>query len=379
MIAIFRSIDQLNLAMIHIKNITNYLESIAPLSYQESYDNSGLITGNPDSPIKGIMICLDSTEEVVNDAINNDCNLIISHHPIIFSGLKKINGKNYVERAIIAAIKNDIAIYAIHTNFDNISVGVNRVIGEKLGLINLNILSPQKGLLRKLVTYCPLEYTEQIRSALFNAGAGGIGNYSECSFNSQGEGTYKGNELSHPFLGEKEESHTEKEIRIETIFETQKQYAVLKALFESHPYEEVAYDIYNLENTYNKVGSGMIGELIEIQLEKEFLQKVKKAMKVDCLRHTALIGKEIKKVAICGGSGSFLLPEALQAGADVFITADFKYHQFFDADKKIVIADIGHFESEQFTMELIQTLILEKFSTFAVRLTKVNTNPVHYM
>ncbi len=365
--------------MILIKNITDYLENIAPLSYQESYDNSGLITGNSETPVKGIMICLDCTEEVVKDAINKKCNLIISHHPIVFSGLKKINGKNYVERAVILAIKNDISMYAIHTNLDNILNGVNGMIAQKLGLINISILSPKKSILRKLVTFCPVADADKIRKALFNAGCGNIGNYSECSFNTLGKGTFKGNEFSSPFLGEKGESMIEKEVRIETIFETQNEFTVLKALFDAHPYEEVAYDVYNLENSYQNVGSGVIGETVEIQSEDQFLLKVKKTMKVSCLRYTALIGNEIKKVAICGGSGSFLLPEAIRGGAQIFISADFKYHQFFDADKKIVIADIGHFESEQFTMELIQTLILKKFSTFAVHLTEINTNPVQYM
>ena len=379
MIAIFCSIDPLILTMINIKNITDFLESIAPLSYQESYDNCGLITGDKDTPLKGIMICLDSTEDVVNEALKNNCNLIISHHPIVFSGLKKINGKNYVERAIIAAIKNDIAIYAIHTNLDNVSNGVNCMIAKKLGLINTRILSPKKRLLSKLVTFSPLEYAEKIRMTLFKAGAGEVGNYGECSFNTMGDGTFKGNESSNPFVGEKGKIHIEKEIRIETIFESHKQNAIIKALVETHPYEEVAFDIYALENSNSNIGSGMIGELVDNQIESEFLLNVKKIMKAGSLRHTALLGKPVKKVAICGGSGSFLLPEAIQEGANAFISADFKYHQFFDADKKIIIADIGHYESEQFTLELIETLILEKFSTFAVRLTTVNTNPIQYI
>ena len=365
--------------MILIKNITDYLENLAPLSYQESYDNSGLITGNPNSEVKGIMICIDSIEAVVNDAIKNNCNLIIAHHPIIFSGLKKINGKNYVERAIITAIKNDIAIYAIHTNLDNVFIGVNQMIAQRLGIEKLRILSPKGGLLRKLVTYCPIDYGEDIRSALFKAGAGDIGNYSECSFSLTGDGTFKGNESSQPYIGKKGERRTEKEFRIEVIFDKPKQSAILSALYDAHPYEEVAYDIYKLENDYQNIGSGMIGELIENQKEIDFLSMVKVKMKAGCIRHTALLGKEIKNVAICGGSGSFLLQDAIKEGAQAFITADFKYHQFFDADSKIVIVDIGHFESEQFTMELIKTLILEKFSTFAVRLTEVNTNPVEYM
>ena len=365
--------------MISIKNITDYLEEIAPLSYQESYDNSGLITGNPETLVKGIMICLDSTEEVIMDAIANNCNLVISHHPIVFSGIKKLNGKNYVERAIIAAIKNDIAIYAIHTNLDNVSVGVNKTISEKLGLTNLKILLPQKNSLKKLITYCPVDYSDKVRNALFEAGAGDIGNYSECSFNIVGDGTFKGNAKTRPFKGKQGERHTEKEIRIEALFESYKQSSILSALLRTHPYEEVAFDVYNLDNVNINVGSGMIGELIENQSEIEFLGNIKKVMHTEIIRHTSFSGKQVKKVAVCGGSGSFLLHNAIQQGAQVFITSDFKYHQFFDADKQIVIADIGHFESEQFTIELIKTLILEKFSTFAVLFTKVNTNPVHYL
>ena len=365
--------------MISIKDVTEYLEKIAPLSYQESYDNSGLITGNSLAAVKGIMICLDSTEEVVNDAIKNNCNLIIAHHPIIFSGLKKITGKNYVEKTIITAIKNDIAIYAIHTNLDNVFEGVNRMIAEKIGLQNLKILSPKNEILRKLVTYSPPENAEKVRSALFNAGAGEIGNYSECSFNATGEGTFKGNEFSQPVIGKKGVRRTQSEIRIETIFESYIQDQIVKALLDNHPYEEVAYDIYELSNAYQKIGSGMIGDLSENQEEMAFLTMVKTKMKAGNIRYTQLLDTKIKRVAVCGGSGSFLLPEAIKKGAQAFITADFKYHQFFDANNKIVILDIGHYESEQFTMELIKTLILEKFSTFAVRLTGVNTNPINYL
>lgn len=365
--------------MILVKEVTDYLESIAPLSYQESYDNSGLITGNPQSEIRGILVCLDSTEDVIMEAIEKGCNLVIAHHPIIFSGLRKITGKNYVERTILLAIKNDISIYAIHTNLDNVSVGVNKMIGERLGLKNLKILSPKSSLLRKLVTFCSVNDAEKVKDALFNTGAGNIGNYTECSFNLVGEGQYRGNEASNPVKGEKGKRHTENELRIEVIFENYRQNQIISALLAAHPYEEVAYDIYDLVNKDSRVGSGMVGELTESQNEKDFLVDLKKKMKASSIRHTSLLGKNVKKIAICGGSGSFLLQDAIFSGADVFITADYKYHQFFDADGKILIADIGHFESEQFTMDLIKTLIIEKFSTFAVRITEVNTNPVFYM
>lgn len=365
--------------MIQIKHITDYLESIAPLSLQESYDNSGLITGNPEWEVKGVMVCLDSTEGVIQDAIRNKCNLVIAHHPIIFSGLKKLTGSNYVERTIITAIKNDIAIYAVHTNLDNVLVGVNKMICEKLGLVNLKILSPKKNALRKLVTFCPGEHAEKVRTALYQAGGGSIGNYDECSFNVEGKGMFRGNELTNPFVGEVGTRHVENEIRIEMIFEGYRQSEIIKSLNEAHPYEEVAFDIYSLENKWQEAGSGMIGELADSQLEGDFLKEVKRIMKAGCIRHTSFTGNKISKVAVCGGSGSFLLSNAIQAGAQLFITADFKYHQFFDADGQILIADIGHFESEQYTMEGIKTLILKKFSTFAVRISEVITNPVHYI
>jgi dinuclear metal center YbgI/SA1388 family protein len=364
---------------ITINNITSYLESIAPLAYQESYDNSGLITGNPDTVVEGILICLDSIEEIIDEAIRENCNLVIAHHPIVFSGLKKFNGKNYVERTLIKAIKNDIAIYAIHTNLDNVSTGVNKMIADKLGLINQKVLSPKSGLLRKLVTFCPVAHAEKVRAAIFSADAGNIGNYSECSFNMSGEGTFRGNENTSPFVGDVGIRHTENEVRIETIFNSHNQLQIINALLKSHPYEEVAYDIYSLENLNSNAGSGIIGEISDNQSEMTFLKLVKRQLKTEIIRHTAFLGKDVKRVAVCGGSGSFLLNQAIKSGADVLITADFKYHQFFDADKKILVADIGHYESEQFTIELIKTLILEKFSTFAVRLTKVNTNPVSYL
>lgn len=365
--------------MVKVKDITSYLENLAPLSYQESYDNSGLITGNSDMTVTGVIVCLDSIEEVIDEAIRFNCNLVIAHHPIIFSGLKKINGNNYVERTIIKAIKNDVAIYAIHTNLDNVSNGVNSMIADKLGLINKKILSPKSGILKKLITFVPIAGAEKVRDSLFSAGCGSIGNYDECSFNVAGEGTFRGNEQSNPHVGTQGIRHTENETRIECIFEGFKEKQVLAALHSSHPYEEVAYDIYTLSNEFQSVGSGMIGNLREPMPETDFLIQLKSAMHAGVIRHTRLSGKKIQNVAICGGSGSFLLKEAIRSQADVFVTADFKYHQFFDSEGKIVIADIGHYESEQFTIELIKSLLLKKFSTFAVRITEVNTNPVQYI
>jgi len=362
-----------------LKDIIQFLEDKAPSSLQESYDNSGLICGHPSMEINGALICLDSTEDVIDEAIRNGFNLVIAHHPIVFSGIKKLNGKNYIERTIIKAIKNDIAIYAIHTNLDNVIHGVNAKIAEKIGLVNCRILSPMKNKLLKLSTYVPHEQAEKVKEALFNAGAGHIGNYSECSFTTTGEGTFKGGDESNPVYGEKNVRFKGQESKIEVILESHKQHQVFSALKKAHPYEEVAYEFIALANNWQDVGAGMIGELPSEIDAIEFLKSLKTKMKTDCIRHTNTLNKEVKKVAICGGSGSFLLEDAKRAGADIFITGDYKYHQFFDADGSIIIADIGHYESEQYTIELLGDWLSEKFPTFALRLTEINTNPINYI
>lgn len=362
-----------------LSEITSYIESIAPSSYQESYDNAGLIVGEPNMDVKAALICLDSTEKVLDEAVAKGCNLVIAHHPIVFGGLKRFNGKNYVERVVMKAIKNDIAIYAAHTNLDNVVSGVNSKIAEKLGLVNTRILQPKKGLLKKLVTFCPNDDAAKVRQALFDAGAGTIGDYDECSYNTDGYGTFRGGEDTNPHVGEKGKQHQEPETRIETIYPANKERNILQALFTAHPYEEVAYDIYPLENNYPQVGSGMIGELEEEIDEIEFLAKVKAAFQSGCVRHTDTLSKKVKTVAFCGGAGSFLLGDAIAQKADVFITGDFKYHQFFDAEGKIIIADIGHYESEQYTSELFAELLNKKFPKFATRLSEVNTNPINYL
>jgi dinuclear metal center YbgI/SA1388 family protein len=361
-----------------ILDITAVLEKIAPPSLQESYDNAGLITGNTNWECTGIITTLDCTEAVVHEAIQNNCNLIIAHHPIIFSGLKKITGSNYVEKTIIAAIKNNIAIYAIHTNLDNVLHGVNAAIADKLGLINRQVLQPKNDTLKKLFTFVPIEHADKVRNAIFAAGGGQISNYSNCSFNAEGRGTFKAGELSNPFVGKIGEQHTEKEIKIEVVFPAWLQKAVCNALIASHPYEEVAYDMVALENTTTQIGSGLIGELPGSTTEMGFLTNIKEKFNLSVIKHTGLLGKPVKKVALCGGAGSFLIGAATAAGADFYISADIKYHEFFDANDRLVIADIGHYESEQFTIGLLFDILSEKFPTFAVLKTRVKTNPVHY-
>jgi len=362
-----------------IKDIISEIENFAPLALQESYDNSGIQCGDVNENAKGALLCLDVTLDVLAEAQRKKCNLIIAHHPLIFSSIKKLTGANYVEQILITAIKKNITIYACHTNADNVRMGVNQKIAEKLGLINTKILQPQKGLLKKLVTFCPTKQAGEVRKALFKAGCGEIGNYDNCSYNLKGEGTFRANENANPFVGEKNKLHVEPETRIETIFESYKESAVIKALYKAHPYEVVAYDIYSLDNKHPGIGSGMIGELPKALDEKVFLTSVKQTFSAGVIKHTALLGKKAKKIAFCGGSGSFLLNNAIAHKADVFITADLKYHQFFDAENKLVIADIGHYETEQFTPEIFYAVIHKKMPKFALHLSKQKTNPVNYL
>jgi len=351
--------------MIKIIDIIEELETIAHPSFQEEYDNSGLLTGNYNTILTHALVCLDCTEEIIDEAILKKCNLIISHHPLVFKGLKRFNGNNYVERTLIKALKNDIAIYAIHTNLDNVlHQGVNSKIAEKIGLQNLKILDTKLGKLAKLITFVPTKNSETVRKALFDAGAGKIGNYDSCSFNTEGIGTFRGNENSNPFVGAINMEHEEKETRIETVFPLHLKNKVISALLNSHPYEEVAYDIILLENNWAQLGSGIIGELNEPMKIPNFLKLLKKKMNLNVIKFTSF-DKSIKKIAICGGSGSFLLSKAKASGADVFITSDFKYHEFFDAEKNIMICDIGHYESEQYTPELIIEIIRKKFANFS--------------
>ena len=361
-----------------IAEIIDYLESVAPPSLQEEYDNAGLITGSPEWLCTSAIVCLDATEAVIMEAVAKNCNLVIAHHPIVFNGLKKINGKNYVEQAIITAIKHDIAIYAIHTNLDNVQYGVNGRMADQLGLVGQRPLLPKNRLLQKLQVFVPVAYADRVRAAMFQAGAGEIGRYSECSFNTPGTGTFKAGEGTQPFAGEIGRQQQEPEIKLETIVPEWLKSAVLKAMKAAHPYEEVAYDLLPLNNQLPSVGAGLTGELPAPMSEAAFLQAVKSAFNLTVIRHTRLLDRQVKTVAICGGAGSFLISNAIAAGADVFVTADMKYHEFFDANNRLVIADIGHFESEQFTIPLLTDLLQEKFPTFAALKTAVSTNPVQY-
>jgi dinuclear metal center YbgI/SA1388 family protein len=361
-----------------IKEIIQHLEAHAPLSTQESYDNSGLICGDVHATINGVLISLDCTEAIVDEAIQKNCNLIIAHHPIVFKGLKSFTGKNYVERTIIKAIKNDIAIYAIHTNLDNYRYGVNHKIGQLLGLKNLRILEPKRDNQSKIVVFVPEAHVSEVRSAMSSAGAGHLGNYDSCSFNLGGTGTFRALEGANPFVGKMNELHSENEIRMEMICRNEHIQAVIRAMKKVHPYEEVACDIIPLKNEDTYQGAGMFGELDTPMNSIDFLTKLKNTFNCGIIRHTEICKDAIQRVAFCGGSGSFLLNKARASGADIFITGDYKYHDFFDAENQIIIADIGHYESEQFTSELIADLLKEKNITFAVRFAETNTNPVKY-
>lgn len=362
-----------------IKDVIHYLEELAPLSYAEDFDNVGLLVGDKQAKVTGILVTLDTLESVIDEAIEKKCNLIVSFHPIIFKGLKKITGTSYVERTVLKAIKNDIAIYAVHTALDNALKGVNDIICNTLGLKNKKILIPQKGTIKKLTTYVPTKNADSLRSELFKAGAGNIGNYDNCSFNTEGKGTYRGNESSNPKVGKKGELHEEPETQISVTFSKHVESQLLSTLFEHHPYEEVAFEVTTLDNYNQNIGIGMVGELENSQKTETFLQFVKEKMNASCIRHSTLTKENITKIAVLGGSGSFAISAAKGVGADILITSDLKYHDFFSADNDIILADIGHYESEQFTKNFLVDYLSKKITNFAVVLSTTNTNPVKYL
>ncbi len=365
--------------MPQIKDIVNHLEKIAPPSIQESYDNSGLLIGNAETEVSKILLCLDSTEAVLEEALAKGCNLIVAHHPIVWGGLKRITGKTVTERVVIKAIKNDIAIYACHTNLDKVHQGVNSKFAERLQLRRTKILKPEHGILKKIVTYIPKSHLEQVRDAIFTAGAGVIGNYDMCSYENAGTGTFKGNDNTNPYLGKKGEINFEPEHRLETIFPAYLQHKIVEALIYTHPYEEVAYDIYSLDNAHPRLGSGMIGNLKTGMKARDFLMYVKIHMQTNSIRFVnSNPDRLIKKVAICGGVGHFLLKEAIAQGAEAFITSDVKYHEMMEAENHLLYADIGHYESEKYTMELFIELISQKFANIALLFSENNINPIQY-
>lgn len=361
-----------------IRDLTRYLDAWAPPAYQESYDNAGLIVGDPNVPVTGVLVSLDATEAIVDEAIAMNCNVIVAHHPIVFKGLKKLNGKNYVERTVIKAIKNDIAIFAAHTNLDSVAGGVNYHIASRLGLQNVQILAPKAQTLSKLVVYVPDADLPAVLSAVYEAGAGQIANYDHCSFRVGGTGTFRPLDGANPVVGEIAKDETVAEQRLEVLLPTYLEGAIVRAMQQAHSYEVPAYDLYALNNVNQTVGSGAVGDLPEAMDERTWLAHLKTTMNAAVIRYTLLRNKPVQRVAVCGGAGSFLLSDAVRAGADVFVTADYKYHEFFDADGRIVICDIGHYESEVFTKDLIAQHLRQKFTTFAVILADTDTNPVRY-
>ncbi len=365
--------------MATVNDIVRFLNELAPFTYQESYDNSGLLVGDPEMEVSGVVVALDMTEAVVDAAIAQGANVVLAHHPIIFKGLKRLTGSNYVERTVMKAIRHGIALIAAHTNLDNYRFGVNHVISEKLGLKNTRILVPKEASLLGLTVFVPGSHAESLRVALGEAGAGSIGEYDQCSFSSLGTGRFRPLENSNPYIGKTGELESVSEERVSVILEKHQLSAVLKAMVANHPYEEVAHEIVALNNENQYVGSGMVGELSEPMRTLDFLRFVKESFQCGAIRYTSPVKTDVKRIAVCGGSGSFLLDAAKRAQADVFITADFKYHEFFDAEEAIVIADIGHFESEQYTSEWLVQVLIKKFTTFAVRLANVNTNPINYL
>lgn len=361
-----------------IKEVIDALEVWAPRLLQEDYDNCGLQVGDMEAEVTSALVCLDCTEEVVQEAVRQGCGLIISHHPVIFKGLKTLSAGGPVERTVLSAIRNDIALYAIHTNLDNVIDGVNGEIAARLGLTGLRVLDPRPAQLRKLVVHVPIDHADEVRNAIFRAGAGHIGNYDECSFTVGGMGTFRPGPGATPFMGVQGTRELVSEFRLEFIYHLPQEQVILAAMRAAHPYEEVAYDLIPLGNMHPRIGSGLVGEWAEPVEERDLLDRLKQVFRLPAVRHTSLLGRPVRKVALCGGSGAFLIGRAKAAGVDAYLTGDVKYHDFFEADGRLLLVDIGHYGSEQYTMHLIQRRLRELFPTFAVRLTDTVTDPIHY-
>lgn len=392
-----------------VREITDYLNSIFLPVYQETYDNAGFLVGDPAREVSGVLATTDVTDAVIDEAIALGANLIVSHHPLIFGGLKRLTPDSATPRMVIRLIENGIGVYAAHTNLDNLQQGVNGILARKLGLEGCRILRPVEGVLRKLVTYVPTADADRVRQALFDAGAGGIGAYDCCSYNSDGFGTFRASEGCHPHCGQIGELHREAETRIEVIYEKRLERKLIRALVEAHPYEEPAYDCIPLDNALPTVGAGMVGRLREPMAAADFFAMVKERLGLPVVRISQMgfgnskfiIEKQqgknqksatensqladhqpqftISKVALCGGSGAFLIGDAKSCGADVYLTADLKYHDFQSAEGRILLADIGHFESEQFAKEIFYDAISKKFSNFACHISQKDRGYICYI
>lgn len=362
-----------------IKDILHQIEQLAPIPLQEGFDNSGVQVGDVNQEAKAALVCIDVTEAVLDEAIALGCNLVISHHPLAFKPFKSLTGKNYIERCVMKACKHDIVVYAAHTNLDNAIGGINYYLARMLNLQHVRILDPQQSKLLKLVTFVPDTHAAIVRSALFNAGAGSIGAYDSCSYNTNGEGTFRAGEDSNPFCGLKGEVHTEPEVRIEVVLPLFKQQEVLQALIAVHPYEEPAYDFYALQNLWSQAGSGVVGTLPEEMEEEDFLYMLKDVFHLTSIMHSKLRGKSIRDVALCSGAGAFLVSKAIGYGADVFITGESKYNDYYDVEDRILLATVGHYESEIYTKNIFFDIISEKYSNFAVYMSGFDVNPVNYL
>ena len=362
-----------------VSDIVSALEEVVPRAYQEDYDNSGLQAGNPAAEVSTALLTVDITDRVVEEAKKIGAGIIISHHPLIFRGIKSITGSNMVERVLINALKSDIAICSVHTNLDQIVGGVSYRMADMIGLQDVKPLVPLTGKLSKIVVFVPPAFTEQVRNAIFSAGAGTIGNYDRCSYLLSGTGSFRAGDNTVPWIGERGVDHHETEERVETIVPRHLVSRVVRALKNSHPYEEVAYDIYNLENELPGAGMGVVGDLSEKLPVEEFMDLLRNSFDINGLRYGNFTGEKIGRVGMCGGSGAPLIGKALKAGADAYVTADVKYHSFFEGDGAMMIADIGHYESEKCSLKILNEIITKKFPKFAVRFSTINTNPVNYL
>lgn len=361
-----------------ISEITGAIEKYAPLWLQEEWDNAGLQVGDTDREATGAVLCVDATEAIVDEAIDRGVNLVISHHPLLFRGLKRITGRTATERIVAKALKHDIAIYSAHTNMDSAPGGVSWATGRRAGLTAMRTLVPQQGRLMKLAVFVPSAYSNAVSEALWNAGAGRMGNYDRCAYMTDGRGTYRPLPGADPAIGTVGQSHTEAETRIEVVFPTAISGRVVQAMLKAHPYEEPAFDLIPLANDITSAGLGVIGSLKTPMPASEYIAWVKQALGIGAIPYAGDARRMVHRVALCGGAGAEFIGNAIAAGADLYMCGDLKYHDFTTHADSIVLADIGHYESEQCTKEIFYDIIQKNFPNFATYYAEEDKNPISY-
>ncbi len=362
---------------IKCSELMKFMEEFAPVNLAEDYDNVGLLIGSRNQEIKKVLVCLDVTTKVVEEAVEKKVNLIVSHHPIIFKGLKRIVEEDPKGRLLYKLIRNGIGVYSAHTNMDFTHGGINDTLANLLGLSNIrNLKKHKEDRFFKIVVFVPEQNTDTVREAMCSAGAGWVGDYSDCTFMVKGTGTFKPLEGTNPYIGSKGNLEKVEEYRLETIVPQKKLKKVVNAMIEAHPYEEVAYDVYPMELSLKEYGFGKVGSLVETQKLDKFISTVKEKLNVKSVRVIGSVKKEIRNVAVFCGSFDTDVINSMN-GVDVLVTGDMKYHDALDAaEMGLCIIDAGHYSTERIMVPRLAWILSQRFASVDIETSILEENPI---